>query len=188
MKYMICEGKEMPQILYEEKNKYGINCGKAIWASDEMHNIYHSCGLPDILADADFVIETEEYILLIEYKNANVAEALAHSNHTTPYDPFENNKFNKIVRKYYDSLHYLRLMGKEKPIHYIFVLEYPKGDSTSRKMLRNRLKKRLPFQLQEQFASGVKLIDSVSVLSINEWNADSYYGQFPINPVIPSVT
>jgi len=173
----------MPDVLIEEKGNYGIDCKNAIWASDEIHTIYHSCGLPEILCDADFVVETEDTILLIEYKNANVPEARAHATEATEYDPFQPKKFNRIVSKYYDSLHYLRLIGKEKPIHYIFVLEYPKGDSVSRKLLRNRLKKRLPFKLQDQFDTGIRLIDSVSVMNISEWNENATYGQYPILPV-----
>ncbi len=173
----------MPDFLIEEKRNYGIDCRKAMWASDEIHAIYHECGLPDILSDADFVVETEDSILLIEYKNANIPEARAHATATTEYDPFQSKKFNKIVSKFYDSLHYLRLMGKEKPIHYIFVLEYPKGDSASRKMLRNRLKKRLPFELQKRISAEKRLIDSVSVLNISEWNSDTKYGRYPILPV-----
>lgn len=173
----------MPKSLVEEKGKYGIDCRNAVWASDEIHTIYHSCGLPEILCDADFVVETEDKILLIEYKNANIPEARIHAAASAEYDPFQSKKFNKIVSKYYDSLHYLRLMGKEKPIHYIFVLEYPKGDSASRKMLRNRLKRSLPFRLQERFDTGIKLIDSISVMNIAEWNEDVYYGKYPILPV-----
>ena len=173
----------MPDILIEEKEKYGIDCRNAIWASDEIHKIYHSCGLPEILSDADFVVETEDAILLIEYKNANIPEARTHAAAEKEYNPFQTDKFNKIVSKFYDSLHYLRLAGKEKPVHYIFVLEYPKGDSASRKLLRNRLKKRLPFQLQEKFDTGIRLIDSVSVMNISEWNLDINYGRYPILPV-----
>lgn len=173
----------MPGVLIEEKRNYGIDCRNAIWASDEIHSVYHSCGLPDILCDADFVVETEDSILLIEYKNASVPEARAHAATTKEYDPFQSDKFNKIVNKFYDSLHYLRLKGKEKPIHYIFVLEYPKGDSASRKMLRNRLKERLPFKLQEKFDMGIRLIDSVNVVNISEWNSDTIFGRYPILPV-----
>lgn len=170
----------MSIILTEENGKYGIDCKNAIWASDEIHAIYHSCGLSQILSDADFVVETEDSLLLIEYKNANIPEALAHADTTEEYKPSDSKKFNKIVSKYYDSLHYLQLIGKGKPIHYIWVLEYPKGDSASRKMLRNRLKDCLPFKLQEKFDTGIKLIDSVSVMNISEWNADSNYGRYPI--------
>ncbi len=173
----------MPDVLIEEKRNYGIDCRNAVWASDEIHEAYHACGLPDILCDADFVIETSDSILLVEYKNSNVPEARAHVTADTEYDPFQSDKFNKIVSKYYDSLHYLRLLGKEKPIHYVFVLEYPKGDSTSRRALRNRLKKRLPFDLQDRVGTGIKLIESVNVVNISEWNENVTYGQFPIKPV-----
>ena len=173
----------MPNVLIEEKKNYGIDCRKAVWASDEIHEAYHACGLPEILCDADFIIETTDSILLVEYKNSNVPEARAHATSATEYNPFQTDKLNKIVSKYYDSLHYLRLLGKEKPVHYIFVLEYPKGNSTSRKALRNRLKKRLPFSLQDRVGTGRKLIESVNVVNINEWNIDAIYGQFPIKPV-----
>ena len=169
----------MPDLLIEEKGNYGIDCRNAVWASDEIHTAYDDGGLSN-LCDADFVIETPDCILLVEYKNANVPEARAHARKDTEYDPFQPVKFNKIVSKYYDSLHYLRLLGKEQSIHYIFVLEYPKGDSVSRKALRNRLKKHLPFKLQEMTDTGIKLIEAVDVVNIDEWNDDSVYGQFPI--------
>lgn len=170
----------MPDFLIEENENYGIDCRNAVWASDAIHKAYHDCGLPNILCDADFVIETTDSILLVEYKNANVPEARAHATKGTAYDPLQSDKFNKIVRKYYDSLHYLRLLGKEQPIHYILVLEYPKGDSVSRKALRNRLKNHLPFKLQEMTDTGIKLIEAVDVVNIDEWNDNSVYGQFPI--------
>lgn len=173
----------MPDVLIEEKRNYGIDCRNAVWASDEIHEAYHACGLPEILSDADFVLETPDSILLVEYKNSNVPEARVHATEGTEYDPFKSDKFNKIVSKYYDSLHYLRLLGKEKPIHYVFVLEYPKGDSASRRLLRNRLKKRLPFGLQDHVGTGIKLIESVNVVNIEEWNGNETYGQFPIKPV-----
>lgn len=174
----------MPGILIEEKGKYYIDCKNAQWETGNIHDLYHSCGLPDILCDADFAIETKENtILLIEYKNANIPEAIAHASATKPYDPFEQDKSNKLIRKFYDSLHYLRLSGKEKPVDYICLLEYPNGDYISRKRLRNRLKKRLPFKLQEKFNTGIKLIESVSVVNIDEWNNHTVYGQFPIKPM-----
>lgn len=173
----------MPNTLIEENGKYGIDCKKALWASDDIHAVYHDCGLPEILCDTDFAVETDDKLLLIEYKNASIPEALAHAGETVEYDPMQQDKIRKIIKKYYDSLHYLRLCGKDKPIHFIFVLEYPKGDSTSRKMLRNRLKKYLPFKLQDKIGAGIRLIDAVNVMNIAEWNADENYGQFPILPV-----
>lgn len=92
----------------------------------------------------------------------------------------EQKKVTTVVRKFYDSLHYLKLLDKKKPVQYIYVLEYPKGDVITRKRMRNRLKEELPFALQENIGNGVKLIDKVDVVSINEWNQNENYGKYPI--------
>ncbi|MDE6853301.1 MAG: hypothetical protein K2J67_12610, partial [Lachnospiraceae bacterium] len=62
------------------------------------------------------------------------------------------------------------------------ILEYPNGDSTSRKMIRNKMKTKLPFLLQGNIGESEKLIDKVAVLSIDEWNENELYGKFPILP------
>ena len=88
---------------------------------------------------------------------------------------------NKVAEKYFDTLHCLYLLGKNKPKKYIYVLEYPNGNSTSRLMIRNLLQKKLPFRLQTQLSAGkVRLIDEVKVVNIEEWNADPELGRYPI--------
>lgn len=168
----------MPGFLREEHGHFRINCRAAKWKTGKIHDMYHACGLPDYLNDADFVIETETNLLLVEYKNASIPEAVAHAKEGQEYNPLERTKFQKIVRKYYDSLHYLRLVGNEKPVHFVFVVEYPKGDATSRRALRNRLKDSLPFELQKRFNQGVQLIKEVAVVNMAEWNAHNIYGRF----------
>lgn len=172
----------MPSFLREENNHYYIDCQKAVWASDEIHQLYHSCGLADLLP-VDFVVETEDILLLIEYKNANIPEAREHATEKKEFDPFTSRLIDKVAKKFYGSLHYVRLLGKDKPVHYVFVVEYPAANASSRRLLRASLKKRLPFDLQQEVGSGIKLIDDVSVLSISEWNAHETYGQYPILPI-----
>ncbi|MDE7014672.1 MAG: hypothetical protein K2P19_08360 [Kineothrix sp.] len=92
-------------------------------------------------------------------------------------------KISIVARKFYDSLHYLRLLNKHKPVQYIYILEYPNGDATTRKRLRNRLKVELPFALQDNLGNGKKLIEQVKVLSIDEWNTDSVYGNYPMRKI-----
>ena len=174
----------MPGILMEEHNRYGIDCKNAICATNEIKKFYNACGV-NVLSDADFAIEMSDSLLLIEYKNAMISEAREHvstNKEGKEYNPADDTNFNKLVKKFYDSLHYLRLFGKAKPIHYICMLEYPNGDSTSRKALRNRLKKQLPFELQKCPGTCVKLIESVDVVDIDGWNKHSVYGQFPLKP------
>ena len=90
----------MPVMLIEGHRRYGIDATDAVWASDDMHALYHACGV-SMLCDADFVLETEAYILLVEYKNAAIRKACAHTADSGGYDPFEDKKIDKIggIRK-----------------------------------------------------------------------------------------
>lgn len=92
------------------------------------------------------------------------------------FNPSGDKKIENVSRKFYDSLHYLNILQKNKPKKCIYILEYPAGDSVSRKMIRNKLKKFLPFEIQK---NRNKLIESVEVLSIEEWNNDLNYRQYP---------
>lgn len=164
-------------IYMEEKGHYQIDCRAALWSTDKIHADYHSIGL-SILSDADFVAETEDSIYLIEYKNSNVPEAVAHH---AVFDPAKPKYIDKVTRKFYDSLHYLAVRKKEKPLKYIFIVEYPHAGATDRKMLRNKISTHLPFALQKDQEK--KLIDDFQVLSISEWNEHEEYSIFPLTPV-----
>lgn len=163
----------MNKVFVEENGIYQIDCTKSVWATDAVHEIYRNnkVGLKDI----DFIIEQEESILLIEYKNASIAKAVKYGN---SFDPNAEKVINSIPKKYFDTLHYLNLLGKDKPKYYIWVLEYPHGSTVTRKMLRNKIIKQLPFQLQAAVSAKVKLIEGFEVLSIAEWNKK--YGDYPI--------
>lgn len=169
----------MDQKFVEENGIYQIDCSKAVWATDQIHEIYHSARVQ--LKDSDFLIEDEESLYLIEYKNASISNAKK----PDAFRPEEDKMLNKVVQKFYDSLHYLYLTDKKKPVEYIYVLEYPKGDIVTRKRLRNKMKQRLPFELQKNTGMGKKLIEKVEVLSIDEWNRHQKYGLFPIEKVTP---
>lgn len=175
----------MPDILVEENGRYGLDCTKALWASGEMHAHYDNSLHPNCLGDVDFVVETAVCLLLVEYKNAKVVvEAGNPTPQKSANSVFKDQKFMQLIRKYFGSLPYLWLVGKTaKPCHYIFVVEYPNDNSSSRKQLRNRLKNALPFELQKQFDPQAKLIEAVDVVNIDEWNSHPVYGQFPLKPV-----
>lgn len=167
----------MSNIFIEENGVYSIDCTGAVWASDKMHRDYSKAGLH--INDVDFVIENSTDVFLAEYKNANIPDAV----NPGAFNPMEDKKVSAAARKFFDSLHYLRLQNKTKPVSYIYILEYPNGDRIMRKRLRNRLKKELPFALQENIGNGRKLIEKVDVVSIEEWNKDENYGKYPIVPV-----
>ena len=129
------------------------------------------------MSDVDFLIEDLDSLLMVEYKNANIKGAAK----PDAYDPNQEKNYTKLVKKFYDSLHYLNLLHKVRPVQYICVIEYPTSDSVTRRRLRNRLKKDLPFQLQENIGKGRKLIEAVDVVSIEEWNRNQIYGKYPIS-------
>lgn len=171
----------MPEIYIEENGYYSIDCTAAVWSTNCIHDYYqdagHKYGEIGFLKDTDFVIESDKAIYLVEYKNANVPGAAK----PDAFRPEKDIILNKVAEKYFDTLHCLYLLGKNKPKKYIYVLEYPNSNSTSRLMIRNLLQKKLPFRLQTQLSAGkVRLIDEVKVVNIEEWNADPELGRYPI--------
>lgn len=172
----------MPEKVYiEEKGKYQLDCNTAIWSTDEMHSEYHKFGLSH-LCDADFVIETEECLYLVEYKNGILAEAIEHN---SGFNPNEPKYIDKIIRKFYDSLHFLTINGKHKPLKYVYIVEAPSAGVTDRKLLRNKIAQKLPFEWQK--GKAIKLIDDFQVVSIGEWNAHDDYRAFPLTAVCHEV-
>ena len=168
----------MNTIFIEENGVYSIDCTNAVWATDRMHKDYQEAGIH--INDVDFLIENATHIIMVEYKNACLAKAA----NPEAFNPMSDKKTSIITRKFYDSLHYLKLFDKDKPVQYVYVLEYPNGDATTRKRLRNRLKTELPFALQDSIGNGNKLIDKVDVVSIREWNDDSTYGKYAIRKIL----
>lgn len=165
----------------EENGKYIIDCSAAIWSTDKIHNYYQGSapqfGNLNFLKDTDWVIESDTAIYLVEYKNSNISDAAK----PEAFKPEKGETIKKAAEKYFDTLHCLMLLNKNKSKKYIYVVEYPAGNSTSRLMLRNKLKEYLPFKLQAQLAGGrIKLIDEVRVVDIAEWNADAELGKYPI--------
>lgn len=41
MKYIGFEEMKMKKIFTDENEEYGLDCSQAIWASDQLHQIYH---------------------------------------------------------------------------------------------------------------------------------------------------
>lgn len=159
----------MDQAIFIEENKqYKIDFTQALWATDQLHECYGEIG--NFLSDVDFIAETNEHILLIEYKNANIKDAVSPDS----FKPDSDEMIHKIARKFYDSLVYVNSLKKDKPINYYYILEYPKGDSVTRKLIRNRISDKLFFSI-----NNVKLITDFNVMSINEWNT-GIYSMFPI--------
>lgn len=165
-------------LFQEENHVYKFDFRSAVWATDTLHDVFQH-NKAGILSDVDFVAETENEIILLEYKNANIPGAA----HPERFIPSDQKMLQKIAYKYYDSWIYLKAISKDKLFRYVYILEYPNGDSTSRKAIRNKIVDLLPFELQKLPEIEKKLIVEFDVLSIAEWNAHDKYKAFPITPV-----
>lgn len=164
----------MERVFVEENNTYKIDFTNALWATDKLNELFHNAKVS--LSDVDFIAETQDEILFVEYKNSDIPNAIKSEGFT----PLEDKKISQVVKKYYDSLTYISALEKDctKRKIYVYILEAPKADNVLRKRVENRLKTLLPFLLQEQNDFGHTLIDDVRVVSIEKWNED--YPQFPI--------
>lgn len=175
------------RVYTEENGMFKFDFTKADWATDKLHDIFHENGL--IWSDADFVAEfLSSYdeknikLLIVEYKNARIPGASS----PLSFDPFTDKKINNIVRKFTDSLCYLlstNTVSSMKQNYYVYIVEYPHSDSTTRRLLRNKIAERLPFTFQNLPQFKMKLIEKFEVLSIDEWNAHIEYSKFPISPI-----
>lgn len=168
----------MTWIYRDENQQFQFDFSSALWATNKLHDIYSQSKV-GILSDVDFIVETDDSILLIEYKNADISEAV----HPEVFDPLDQKRENKIAFKYYDSWIYLTALQKSKPVKYIYILEYPNDDVVTRKRIRNRIADLLPFKLQKLPEIKVEIIHDFEVLSISEWNTHTQYCTFPITPI-----
>jgi len=157
----------MGKVFTDENQTWQFDFSKAIWATDRIHEYYKNIK-DSILSDVDFIVEDYDALLFVECKNANFKGV----NKPNEFNPVKANKIGDVARKYYDSIHFVHGVGKwsNKKKIYIYVVEAHNGSMTERKAIRNRLKDRLPFKLQENCGFTSKLIDKVEVLSFDEWN------------------
>lgn len=158
---------DVPKIFMDENQTCRFDFTKARWATDRLNMVYHEAKL-DLLSDVDFLVETENEFLFVEYKNASHPSVL----HSDRFDFKKDSLIHKLVRKFYDSCHFCYAMelGIDKKKTYVIILEFPYADAASRKYVRNRVTALLPFLLQKQNPQMHKLIHGVDVLSVEEWN------------------
>lgn len=165
----------MLQIFHDENNSCQIDFSKAVWATDQLHDIFHSAKV-SILHDVDFVAETEDKLLLVEYKNANLSDAA----NPGAFRPTQDKKLNNVAAKYYDSMYFLQAIerGRHKQKVYVYILECQNGDMVLRNQVKTLLAGRLPFLLQKQNILSDNMIDQLEVVSVAEWNKN--YKQYPL--------
>lgn len=120
---------DVPKIFMDENQTCRFDFTKARWATDRLNMVYHEAKL-DLLSDVDFLVETENEFLFVEYKNASHPSVL----HSDRFDFKKDSLIHKLVRKFYDSCHFCHAMelGIDKKKTYVIILEFPYADAASR--------------------------------------------------------
>lgn len=159
-----------------------IDFSAAIWAINNLNDIFHQAGIP--LNDVDFIAETDREIIFIECKNANRIDAAK----PDKFCPTKPDKIENIARKYFDSLNFCRFSnwGVDKRKIYCYLIEAKAGSLSQRNQIRNLLYRKLPFNLQAQNQFPINMIDDLQVLSFDEWN--QMYPQFKLTRLVAPIS
>lgn len=158
-----------PKILVEENGVYQFDFTELeyVW---EMHEVVSRTTLSDV----DFITKTENEIVFIEYKNANIKNAVKPEGmlQKIKHESF----YHKIARKFYDSLLlFWACKGNENelPIVYVLIIEHPILDKKIRRQLQLKIEKQLPFQLKSDRIAR-EILSRFEVVNLAEWQ-----GLFP---------
>jgi len=159
----------MSRIYTDENNNYQIDFSKALCSSENLHDIYKD--IVNILSDVDWIVETDDKILLIEFKNYEKRKDL-------PKGDREESVRLQIARKFYGGLFYLLACGMHKPVDFIWIAESPYIDTRMRGHYEESISKWLPYKLQERTEVVISLIKQFYIFSVDDWNRE--YPQFPL--------
>lgn len=154
------------KILTDENNQFKFdftNCKYVL----ELHDLANKMKLNDV----DFIAEYNEKIIFLEYKNANIKNAVNPNAFVDKIKKDPEKFYKNIAKKYYDSLMMFWATGGNKdefPIIYVLLIEAPIMDAKIRKQLRIKIGKQLPLNLKEDSIVR-EMLSRFEVLSIDEW-------------------
>jgi hypothetical protein len=154
------------KILTDENNKFKFdftNCKYVI----EFHDLANKLKLNDV----DFITEFDNNIIFLEYKNANIKDAVNPNAFVDKIKRDPEKFYKNIAKKYYDSLMLFWATGGNKdefPIIYILLIEAPIMDAKIRKQLRIKIGKQLPINLKDDSLVR-EMLSKFEVFSLEEW-------------------
>ena len=164
----------------DENNQYWFDFTKALWSTNELTAKY-TANIHSVLSSVDFIAETDKEIVFVEYKNADIKNAVNPQAFITNLTRDEH--YQSIAKKFYGGLIYILVCNKNKKYKYVYILECMLADSVTRRRLRNKISRKLPFTLQKEPEIKIELISDFDILSIAEWNSNPAYSSFPISKV-----
>lgn len=166
------------KVVIDENGKVQFDFSEAldVFEPHELANMYS-----EYLSDADFVIEDENQLICMEYKNAKV-EGAAHPE--VFQKKLKEEKFwKKIAKKYYGTLFLVWACGRnleDKPIKYILLMETSPGlDEVLKRKLALKLHSQLPFKYNECDEIKRSVLNEFRIMNLEQW--DNEYPQYPVN-------
>lgn len=165
------------KILWDENKKVRFDFSNAlnVFQPYELANLYS-----DFLSDVDFVVEEEDKLLCLEYKNANIKNADAPE--VFRQKIIGKDFWVKIAKKFYGSMFLIWACNKnesDKPVEYIFLMECnPKMDAALKKRFMMKMMRQLPFKYNDRNEIKRAVIDDFHLLDLKEW--EEKYPQYPI--------
>ncbi len=166
------------KILQDENQKVQFDFSNSlnVFEPHELANMYS-----EYLSDVDFVVEGNERLFCVEYKNANIEGA---ENPQALTDKLNTEAFwKKIAKKFYGTMFLVWACNQnpqDKPVQYILLIETnPCIDAVIKKRFMLKMQSRLPFKYKENEQIKRHVIDyDFLIMDINEWNE-----KFPAYPV-----
>lgn len=164
--------------LFEDENHTTVFDFSAAKEVFEPHTLasYHS----EYISDVDFVLESEDELLFMEYKNGNTKVV---NNPQAFVDKVKSGSLaNVLIKKFYGTLLLVMITDRnpmKKPVRYICVIEAGDGiDDVMMKKLRNKVYAGLPFEYQSMQEIKVPVLDGFDLINLARWN--NVYTQYPI--------
>lgn len=137
----------------------------------EPHTLANTYG--EFLSDVDFVIEEENQVIFMEYKNACVPGTV---NPEALYQKVQNNneKFWKIIaKKFYGTMFLVWATDRnvnDKQVKYVLLIETtPFIDSVLKKRLKEKMMSLLPFKYKQEGEIKREIITEFEIMDLLEW-------------------
>jgi len=153
----------------DENQNYQIDLSQTQYSSGSLHEIYKDIG--NVLNDVDWIAETEDRMILIEFTHYEKREHL-------PKGDSAEAKRLQIAKKFYGGIFFLLACGKRKPVDFIWIAESQFLDKRVRGHYMEAMTKWLPYRLQDRSEVISNLITQFHIFSVDDWN--KAYPQFPL--------
>lgn len=165
------------KFLWDENGNIQFDFSNAldVFEPHELASLYS-----EYLSDVDFVLEEEEKIICMEYKNANIKNAEKPEAFQKKVSGEEY--WKKIAKKFYGTMFLVWACDKNKankPVEYVLLMESNPGmDEALKKKFTAKMMSHLPFGYKNRKEVQKRVINEFSLVDLNEWK--ERYPQYPV--------